>query len=68
MLPNNADARRCSYFELGPPVIESTTFGLEFATEDRRLWSAYHLYGKPANSGENSNGAVHPGGNFREKR
>ena len=26
--------------------------------------SAYHLYGKPGNSGENSNGTVHPGGNF----
>ena len=31
------------------------------------LWSAYHLYGKPENSGENSNGKVHPGGNFPEK-
>ena len=29
--------------------------------------SAYHLYGKPGNSGENSNGTVHPGGNFPEK-
>ena len=29
--------------------------------------SAYHLYGKPKNSGENSNGTVHPGGNFPEK-
>ena len=24
-------------------------------------WSVYHLYGKSGNSGENSNGAVHPG-------
>ena len=32
------------------------------------LWSAYHLYGKPENSGENSNGTVHPGGNYPEKR
>ena len=30
--------------------------------------SAYHLYGKPGNSGENLNGTVHPaGGNFAEK-
>ena len=29
--------------------------------------NAYHLYGKPGNSGENSNGTVHPGGNFRKK-
>ena len=25
------------------------------------------MYGKPRNSGENSNGTVHPGGNFPEK-
>ena len=30
--------------------------------------SAYHLYGKQGNSGENFNGTVHPGGNFPEKR
>ena len=30
--------------------------------------SAYHLYEKPENSGENSNGTVHPGGNFPEKK
>ena len=30
--------------------------------------SAYHLYGKPGNSGENSNGTVHLGGNFPEKK
>ena len=29
--------------------------------------SAYHLCGKPSNFGENSNGTVHPGGNFPEK-
>jgi len=29
--------------------------------------SAYHLYGKPGNTGENSNGMVYPGGNFPEK-
>ena len=31
-------------------------------------WSAYHLYEKPCNSGENLNGTVHPGGNVPEKR
>ena len=31
---------------------------------DYYSWSAYHLYGKPGNSGENSNGTVHPSGNF----
>ena len=30
--------------------------------------SAYHLYGKPSNSGENSNGMVHPGGDFPRKK
>ena len=30
--------------------------------------SAYHLYGKPENYGENSNGTVHFGGNFPEKK
>ena len=29
---------------------------------------AYHLYGKPGNPGENSNGTVHPSGNCPEKR
>ena len=32
------------------------------------IMSAYHLYGKPGNSVENSNGTVHPGGNFPEKK
>ena len=32
---------------------------------DSETRSAYHLYGKP---GENSNGIVHLGGNFPEKR
>ena len=26
MLRNNADTRRCSYFELGPPVLERAVF------------------------------------------
>ena len=30
--------------------------------------SVYLLYGRPGNSGENSNGAVHPGGKFPEKK
>ena len=38
---------------------------LKFVTQTR---SAYHLHGKPGNSGENSNGTVHPGGNFPEKK
>ena len=33
-----------------------------------QTYSAYHLYGKPGNSGENSNGTVHPGGNFPRKK
>ena len=28
----------------------------------------HHLYGKPGNSGENSNGTVYPGGNFPENK
>ena len=31
-------------------------------------WSVHHLYGKPGTFGENSNGMVHPGGNFPEKK
>lgn len=30
--------------------------------------SAYHLYRKPGNSEENSNGIVHPGGSFSGKK
>ena len=30
--------------------------------------SAYHLYGKARNSGENSNETVHPGGKFSRKK
>ena len=30
--------------------------------------SVYHLYGKPGNSRENSNGMVHPGGNYADKK
>ena len=30
--------------------------------------SAYYLYGKPGNAGENSNGMVYPGGYFLEKK
>ena len=29
--------------------------------------SAYHLYGKPGNSGENLNETVYPAGNFPQK-
>ena len=38
--------------------------------EEKRVvtLSAYHLYGKPGNSGENSIGTVHSGGMFSEKR
>ena len=32
------------------------------------IWSAYHLNGIFGNSGENSNGTVHPGGMFSEIR
>ena len=32
-----------------------------------KIRSAYHLYGKPGNFGENSNETVHPGGDFPEK-
>ena len=32
-----------------------------------QTWSAYHLNGIFGNSGENSNGTVHPGGKFSEK-
>ena len=36
--------------------------------DPRLIQSAYHLYRKLDNSGENSNGTVHPGGNFSNKR
>ena len=38
-----------------------------FWTHWRKPTSAYHLYGKPGNSGQNSDGTVYPGGNFPEK-
>ena len=44
------------------PVLPSVFF---FKTA---IWSAYHLYRKPENSRENSNGTVYPGGNFPEKK
>ena len=34
----------------------------------KTTWSAYHLNGIFVNSGANSNGTVHPGGKFLEKR
>ena len=49
---------------------------LKFVT-DPRFWGRslrtkpggkYCLYGKPGNSGENSNGMVYPGRNFQEKK
>ena len=39
-----------------------------FGGQPGELWSAYHLYGKPGNSGENSTGTVQPGENCQEKR
>ena len=36
------------------------------ALYELKSMSAYHLYGKPANSGQNLNGTVHPGRNFPE--
>ena len=33
-----------------------------------KIRSTYHLFGKPGNSGKNSNGTVHSSGNFPEKR
>ena len=47
--------------ETGPHAIEDNKVSMTM--------SAYHLYGKPGNTGENSNGMVYhdPGGNFPEK-
>ena len=39
-----------------------------FGGQPGELWSAYHLYGKPGNSGENSTGTVQPGENCPEKK
>ena len=39
-----------------------------FGGQPGELWSAYHLYGKPGNSGENSTGTVQPGENCQEKK
>ena len=41
---------------------------LLLATKRHKTRSAYHLYGKPGNSLENSNEMVYPGGNFPEKK
>ena len=40
---------------------------IKIPTQTPALSSAYRLYGKPRNSRENSNGTVHPCGNFPEK-
>ena len=45
-----------SYFRQNVPIIS-----------DSQFVSVYLLYGKTGNSVENSNGMVHPGGNFPEK-
>ena len=39
-----------------------------WGTANGKHVSAYHLNGIFGNSGENSNGTVHPGGMFSEKR
>ena len=43
-------------------------FALIYIGSGTKIVSAYHLYGKPGNSGENSNGTVHSGGMFSGKR
>ena len=49
-------------------AIESTAEEVSFEWSHHKISSAYHLYGKPGNSVENSNGTVHPGGNFPERK
>ena len=43
-------------------------FALIYIESGTKIVRAYHLYGKPGNSGENSNGTVHSGGMFSGKR
>ena len=39
-----------------------------FGGQPGELWSAYHLFGKPGNFGENSTGTVQPSENCPEKK
>ena len=50
MLRNNADTRRCSYFELGPPVLERAVFrGVcgENSSYKKMLSGPTHTYSPP---------------------
>ena len=53
------------------PVVRSCCAKIEtgqtFSNVRTDTTSAYHLYGKPGNSGENSNGTVHPVEILRKK-
>ena len=50
------------------PTPMNPTTGFTLCFFKTAIWSAYHLYRKPENSGKNSNGTVYPGGNFAEKK
>ena len=59
------DRRLRSHAKKKPHDTQCRGFRLLMISE---IMSAYHLHGKPRNSVENSNGTVHPGGNFPEKK
>ena len=60
-MPFNFTRFRKRFIVLSWNIIDQTCAALT-------ILSAYHSHGKPGNSGENSNGTVHPGVKFPEKK
>ena len=56
---------RVSWYDVHAPTIPAPTLN---SVSKRYIQSAYHLNGIFGNSGENSNGTVHPVGMFSGKR
>ena len=67
---NSLSKRPGTYFKISAKNDEGLFEGGRLVKESANLiiLSAYYLHGKPGESGENSNGTVHPGRNFPEKK
>ena len=52
----------------GYPISGKSLITIPLIPKHPESGSTYYLYGKPGKFGENSNGTVHPGGNFPEKQ
>ena len=67
---NSLSKRPGTYFKISAKNDGGLLEGGRLVKESANLiiLSPYYLYGKPGESGENSNGTVHPGRNFPEKK